>query len=103
MELRVEVKAAHGEVKSGISSKTQKPYTLADQEVAVFVPGENYPTVMRAPVPVPDRGAEAGKPQWYKPGIYRARLKIGTGRFGEPDVQILFRSMVAEEPARKVA
>lgn len=93
MLLKVEVKQPVGEVKSGVSSKTGKPYTMADQEVAVFVPGEDYPVVMRADVSVPDKGELAGKPQWYKPGLYSAKLKIGTDRFGGPDCRINFRSM----------
>lgn len=103
MEVIVEVKQTQGELRTGTSPRTGKPYAMATQDVAVFVPGEDYPVVMRADVSVPDRGDLAGQPQWYKPGRYTAKVKFAASRFGDPDIRILFRTMTPVVDAQRKA
>lgn len=92
MKLTVEVKQPVGEVKKGISKKGQ-PYVVATQEVAVFMPEEDYPTVVMADVKV-DIDSNGETVHWYKPGRYLATLKLSAGRFGDAEFRIQFRSMV---------
>lgn len=90
----VEVKDAVGTVQNGISRKTGKPYAMAEQRVAMFVPGADYPVVGPRDIFVPrNPDGSFREPEWMAPGRYEVPVKLINGDFGRVTSVIDWRSV----------
>lgn len=100
MQVQVEVKQATGEIRQGQSRSTGKPYKMAEQEVAVFMPGADYPVVAKRDIYVPkERDGTFGEPEWMKPGRYSVQIVARPDRYGRLEVVFDFRNAKPLTPA----
>lgn len=103
-----EVKSAQGNVRTGVSAKTGKPWKMADQQCAILIAGADYPIVGNRDIYCPkDQNGIPGDPQWMAVGRYEVEVKVVTGEFGRIEAVIDWRNMKPVQqpdiPARKVA
>lgn len=103
MKVIVEVKQPTGDVRSGNAKATGKPYKMAEQEVAVFIPGSDYPVVGKRDIYVPQdkQAGTFGEPEWMKPGRYSVDVKIRADRFNRIEPVIDWRHAQPFQEAAK--
>lgn len=89
--MKIEVKSADVNVKSGTSKKSGKPYSIREQVAYLHVQGEAYP--QRCVLQLED------DQQPYAPGVYDTANELYVGDFGRLSVS---RRMTLQ-PVRKAA
>lgn len=81
MQIIIEVKQARGDVREGVSNN--KPWKMARQNVAVFVPGNDYPLAGQREIYVSkNKDGTLGEPEFMNPGRYTCELAVKLDKWG---------------------
>lgn len=92
MAIVIEVENAQIVTRSGVSERTQKPYTIREQQALMFREGERYPERIKVTL---DEGMSA-----YPPGRYTlSDASFTVSRYGAIQVRPLLLRIAAEKAA----
>lgn len=92
MAIVIEVENAQIVTRSGVSERTQKPYTIREQQALMFREGERYPERIKVTL---DEGMSA-----YPPGRYTlSDASFTVSRYGAIQVRPLLLRIAAEKSA----
>lgn len=90
MAIVIEVENAQIVTRSGVSERTQKPYTIREQQALMFREGERYPERIKVTL---DEGMSA-----YPPGRYTlSDASFTVSRYGAIQVRPLLLRIAAEK------
>lgn len=90
MAILIEVENAQIVTRSGVSERTQKPYTIREQQALMFREGERYPERIKVTL---DEGMSA-----YPPGRYTlSDASYTVSRFGAIQVRPLLLRLAVEK------
>lgn len=92
MAIVIEVENAQIVTRSGVSERTQKPYTIREQQALMFREGERYPERIKVTL---DEGTSA-----YPPGRYTlSDASFTVSRYGAIQVRPLLLRIASEKAA----